>query len=81
MNVIRPRMNPHEELANAIIIQAINDYRKLWHWKRDDHAKIDFISFFYSEWFSILTTLDPEWLIEKLEEEANAKRKKVNRST
>ena len=81
MNVIRPRMNPYEELANAIILQAIKDYRNLWHWTKDDHVKCELIQFFNSQWFAILTRLDPEWLIERLESEADGKRKKVNRRT
>ena len=43
MNVIRPRMNPYEELANAIVLQAIKDYRRLWHWTKDDHVKQELI--------------------------------------
>ena len=79
MNVIRPLMNPYEELANAIVLQAIKDYRRLWHWTKDDHVKHELVRFFYSEWFSILTKLDPTYLIEKLEEEADAQREKKHR--
>ena len=79
MNVIRPRMNPYEELANAIVLQAIKDYRRLWHWEKDDHVKHELIHFFYSHWFFVLTKLDPTYLVEKLEEEADAKREKKHR--
>jgi hypothetical protein len=72
-------MNPYEELANAIVLQAIKDYRRLWHWKKDDHVKHELIHFFYSEWFAILTKLGPTYLIEKLEEESNAKRRLYHR--
>ena len=75
MNVIRPRMNPYEELANAIVLQEIKDYRRLWHWRKDDPVKQELIQFFYSRWFAILTKLDPIYLVEKLEEEADAKRR------
>ena len=74
-------VDPYEELAHAIIVRAANDYRLLWNFKRTDYAKQELIEFFYSEWFFILTKLNPEWLIEKLEKEADAKRKKINRST
>ena len=68
-------VDPYELLANGIIERAVEDYRRLWNWTKDDYAKKELIHFFYSEWFSILTTLDPKYLIEKLEEEANAKRR------
>ena len=74
MNVIRPRMNPYEELANAIILQAINDYRRLWIYTKDDSEKSELIQFFYSHWFFILTKIDPDWLVDVLEREADAKR-------
>ena len=72
-------VDPYELLANGIIERAVEDYRNLWNWTKDDYAKRELINFFYSEWFSVLTTLDPKYLIEKLEEEADAKRKKINR--
>ena len=67
--------DPYERLANAIIVRAIEDYRKLWNFKKDSYAKQELIHFFNSQWFAILSRINPEWLIEKLEEEANAKRK------
>ena len=66
--------DPYERLANAIVERAIEDYRKLWCWTKYHYAKQEILSFFYSEWFFILTKIDPDWLVEKLEEEANAKR-------
>lgn len=72
-------VDPYELLANAIVERAVDDYRNLWNWTKDDYAKRELISFFYSEWFSVLTTLDPVYLIEKLEEEANAKRRLYQR--
>lgn len=72
-------VDPYELLANAIIERAVEDYRLLWNWTKDDYAKQELIHFFYSEWFSILTTLDPKYLVEKLEEEAYAKRRLYRR--
>lgn len=72
-------VDPYELLANGIIERAVEDYRNLWNWTKDDYAKRKLINFFYSEWFSVLTTLDPNYLIEKLEEEANAKRRLYQR--
>ena len=51
------------------------EYRELWNWKKDDYAKKELIDFFFSDWFSVLTKLDPKYLVEELEEEANAKRR------
>ena len=72
-------VDPYELLANAIIERAVEDYRNLWNWTKDDYAKQELIHFFYSQWFAILTKLDPTYLIEKLEEEANAKRRLYHR--
>ena len=72
-------VDPYELLANGIVERAVEDYRNLWNFTKNDYAKQELIHFFYSEWFSILTTLDPTYLIEKLEEEADAKRKKIHR--
>lgn len=61
-------IEPYQELANAIIIQAANDYRKAL--KYDDRGmKRDCLRFFRSEWFQILTKIDGEALIEKLKSE------------
>ena len=68
--------DPYERLANAIIERAIEDYRKLWNFPKDNYAKQEIIHFFNSQWFAILTKINSEWLIEKLEDEADAKRKK-----
>lgn len=74
-----PSVDLYELLANAIVEQAVKEYRELWNWTKDDQAKRELIHFFYSEWFSVLTKLDPTYLIEKLEEEANAKRRLYHR--
>ena len=58
-------MNPYEELANAIILQAVKDYRLT-----DDERELQEIErFFRSGWFGVLTTLDPELLISRLKQE------------
>lgn len=57
-------MNPYEALANAIITQAAKDYRTAApQWK----AAIR--KFFRAAYFTILTSLDPEYLIARLEAE------------
>ena len=69
-------MNPFENLINAIILQAVEDYRKtlsrcVRHSERlnyrEDKAALE--RFFRSGWFSFLTETDPEFLIRKLSEE------------
>ena len=59
----------YENLANAIIIQAAEDYRKALNdsAQREQHT---IERFFRSEWFGVLTGLDPETLIRKLKQEA-----------
>jgi len=70
-------MNPYEELANAIILQAVRDYRKALkrysrHPEKDTFTqdKEELERFFRSEWFGVLTNLDPELLICRLGKEA-----------
>ena len=58
-------MDPYEELANAIVLQAVKDYRNAE--LQQDMNEIE--RFFRSGWFGVLTTIDPEVLIHKLKEE------------
>ena len=58
-------MTPHEELANAIVLQAVKDYRL----HDDEKALASIERFFRSDWFSVLTNVDPEMLIAKLRKE------------
>jgi len=58
-------MTPHEELANAIVLQAVKDYRL-----HDDEQELASIErFFRSDWFGVLTNINPEILITKLRKE------------
>jgi len=58
-------MNPYEELANAIVLQAVKDYRL-----HDDEKELASIErFFRSGWFGVLTNVNPEMLITKLRKE------------
>lgn len=70
-------LEPYENLANAIILSAVKDYRKVL--KRlslnpnSKGAAADAASlerFFFSGWFEILTDLNPEYLVRRLKEEA-----------
>ena len=54
-------------LANAIILQAVKDYRHTY----SPQCRAEIKSFFRSEWFRALTRLDGEMLISRLENERN----------
>lgn len=69
-------LNPYEGLANAIILQAVKDYReanKKLSKGRTNHTaealKNDCLRFFKSAWFGVLTEIDADMLIRKLDEE------------
>lgn len=60
--------DPYEDLANAIVLQAVSDYR-LAKKSRNEHRINELLKFFRSQWFGVLTKIDPEYLILKLDEE------------
>ncbi len=69
-------MDSYEKLANAIVLQAAKDYRTALkrvarHPKDRDGlaAKNECERFFRSGWFGILTGIDPEMLMRKLQME------------
>lgn len=58
-------MNHYEELANAIVLQAVKDYRL-----NDDEKELASIElFFRSKWFGVLTNVDSKILIAELRKE------------
>ena len=58
-------MDHYQELANAIVLQAVKDYRMT-----DDERELKEIErFFRSAWFGVLTSVDPDLLISKLRKE------------
>ena len=57
-------MTAHEELANAIILQSVKDWRS-----GGEQEKAEVERFFRSAWFGSLTKLDPEALIINLRKE------------
>lgn len=66
----------YENLANEIILRAVDDYRDAlkrlasFPYDRDSRrTKAEVERFLRSGWFSVLTALDPEILIRKLNEE------------
>jgi len=68
-----------QELANAIVIQAVVDYRKLRRKQRngvalkpEEQSNYDKIrQFFCSEWFAMLTDTDGPTLLKKLDGESS----------
>ncbi len=68
--------DPYENLANAIILQGVKDYRaagkKLKRNPKNKDAKLmveDCERFFCSDWFGQLTSVDGKLLLKKLQEE------------
>ena len=68
--------DPYERLANAIILQAVSDYRMALK-KIKAHLKnrqaideaLEIESFFRSGWYQQLTSVDGEYLIKRLQDE------------
>lgn len=68
--------DPYERLANAIVLQAVSDYRVAMK-KIKAHPKnreaiseaLEIEKFFRSGWYSILTDVDGEYLIRRLQDE------------
>ena len=72
-------LDPYENLANAIVLQAVKDYRdalKRLKKKPSNHAAMsdamECERFFRSGWYNALTSVDGEYLIQKLREEAKS---------
>lgn len=57
--------DPYEELANGIILRAVEDYRKALAC-RDEGVILAIERFFTSEWFAILSKLDGQYIIDKI---------------
>ena len=69
-------MDPYQNLANAIVLQAARDYRSAMqrlrknpHNREAKEEKESLLRFFHSRWYSCLTDVNPEYLIEKLDKE------------
>ena len=70
-------MNPYQLFADAIVRQAVNDYREALRGKSPiygqspQYVKKECESFFRSSWFALLTNVDGELIIEKVRGEIN----------
>ena len=67
----------YEDLANAIVLQAVKDWRKAVktlkkrpRYEAAKQMKEDCERFFRSEWFEELTSVDGNVILRKLEKEA-----------
>ena len=58
-------IDPYQELANAIILQAVHEYRDTMNQKTLSEIE----AFFLSDWFEILTNIDGRDLLMKLRRE------------
>ncbi len=70
--------NPYEALANAIVLQAVNDYRDALRKVKKNPNNRDALDealqierFFKSGWYQVLTSVDGEYLINRLRKEAS----------
>lgn len=68
----------YEEFANAIILQAVKDYRVALSALKQNprntsvgRDKHDCEKFFQGDWFSVLTTLDGKRLMQQLQQEVS----------
>ena len=85
---VEKQIEPYELLANAIIEQAVDDYRasrdgRVYTVSEEDQLnmtqdevnkrimaqKKELARFFNSEWCSMLTRVNPDWMFEKLRKE------------
>lgn len=73
------QMNGYYVLANAVIIQAVKDYKSAIHMlKKNPESKMAMRKalvleeFFHSGWYKILTDVDAEYLLDRLRKEAVA---------
>ena len=69
-------LDPYQALANAIIVQACEDYRESYknilsgHGTGEDESQIkDCLDFFESKWFEMYTKIDAGYVIKKLKED------------
>lgn len=69
-------LDPYENLANAIVLSAVRDYRKaLKRLSVNPESKMAAADvareerFFYSDWYAMLTDVDPDYLVPRLRAE------------
>ena len=63
----------YENLANAIIIRAVSDWRDAVRHPKGSKSRLvreETEAFFLSDWFAMLTNVDGKWLLDKLKKES-----------
>lgn len=63
----------YHALANAIVMQAVKDYQKALKYN-DTAVKNECERFFRSDWFTFLTDVDGEIIIQQVQREITRKR-------
>jgi hypothetical protein len=58
----------YRKLANAIVLQAVEDYREAGNTIRGRRVKRKVEEFFHSPFFGLITDIDPDKLIDHLKE-------------
>ena len=59
----------YEDLANAIVAQACYDYKHCGTGAKARMEKEELEKFFHSKYFGILTSINPQWLLQKLDKQ------------
>lgn len=72
--ILTPEERAYTDLANGIVKQAVDDYRSalkgnLVDGKPPEEVIPKIEKFFRSDWYRMLTKVDPEYLIEQLRKE------------
>ena len=60
--------DPYRNLASAIVAVAADDYRYALK-ENDTELKSSLEKFFFSDWYKVLTTINPNLIIEMISEE------------
>lgn len=71
--------DPYENIANAVVIQACKDYWKAYKrylrryrsTAKPDEELTELESFFRSAWYKTLTTIDGEYLMDRIKKEVS----------
>ena len=69
-------MKPYENLANAIIMQSVDEYRNCLKALKKDPSNISYLNFkrrteefYHSEHFNNITNVNPNYLIKHIKEQ------------
>lgn len=69
--------DPYENLANAIVAVAADDYRTALK-EKNETLKKSLEDFFFSDWYKVLTNIKPEFLIKMLQLESDGEAIVIN---